>query len=301
MKYYLKKLESGSHPSIEIKKENYESLKVSKIILSEALAFEEKYEMLISNYLELEKEVLSLTAESMVIKNTNYSRFFDYRVTLNRRLVNLLTSTKLYIDQIHRHINKCFLNEYDVKEEIKELFSSEYDSSFEYRFMEALRNFVQHYGLAVHSTYNKKRFVPPSNSNIEFNFSFYTHKSELANGNKFKKLVYDEMPEKVELISATRIYIGALSRIHYKIRLYIEKNISEARRLFEYTIKKYETDNNTDSTALYAIMYTPSEPNDKIEEQIPILLDWDDIRIELEKKNIGISNLGKMFVSSECL
>lgn len=111
------------------------------------MAIEEKYELIISNYLELEKDSLSISSSNMLRRSYNYSDFFDVRSTFNRRIVNLLTSTKLYLDQIYQHVKVCNL---DLANIIKQKTNKEYDSVFEYRFMEALRNHVQHHGLAVH-------------------------------------------------------------------------------------------------------------------------------------------------------
>lgn len=114
------------------------------------MAIEENYELLLSNYLDLEKECLNVAVDYMVRTSTDYTDLFNIRLAFNRRIVNLLTSTRLYKDQIQKYIGACTPNDKNILKRVKKLFSDEEDC-FEYRFMEALRNHVQHSGLAVRS------------------------------------------------------------------------------------------------------------------------------------------------------
>lgn len=147
--YKLRKMILASNIEIEISESDFLQLKTSRDCLLGALAIEEKYELLVANFIDLEKECLNITCESMLRNNDEYSDFFDIRIRLNRRVVNLLTASRLYMDHLSQHVKTCLLNE---TANVKSLFSSEYDGCFEYRFMEALRNYVQHRGLAVHSS-----------------------------------------------------------------------------------------------------------------------------------------------------
>lgn len=303
MKYCVQILALGSFPQIELSENEFNNLKKATLALSGAIAIEEKYELLLSNYLDLEKESLSIISEYMLRNFTDYSVFFDVRLSLNRRVVNLLTSTKLYIDQISQHIRACIPENESISTKVKSLFSCEYDSNFEYRFMDALRNYVQHRGLAVHSTSigGSKRTSHQEDIKIEFNIGLYTHKSELDGDEAFKKQVYYEMPEKVELMLAVRSYIGSLSKVHCDLRELVASNSQKARELIQSVIKKYENLNNGDSIGLHAICSTSKEHPDKIVEKFHLLLDWDDVRLDLIKKNKKLANLKKMYVSGATL
>jgi hypothetical protein len=107
MKYLLRLRTLGQHPEIEIDQDRFFCLKRSKVVLDEALAFEEKYEMVIYNYLDLEKEVADVSLSSMVRSIHGYAGFFDARLSLNVRLVNLLTWVRVYTDQLAGHLSAC--------------------------------------------------------------------------------------------------------------------------------------------------------------------------------------------------
>jgi len=298
MKYTVRVWAMGPYPEVDIDKEKFDELKKARNCLSGALAIEEKYELLLSNYVDLEKECLDASTDYMVRNTAGYGGFFDIRLAFNRRIVNLLTSTKLYIDQIQQHVKACVCNENDIENKIKSFFSTEYDNNFEYRFMEALRNYVQHRGLAVHSTTTGGKLMShEEREGIEFKTSLFTHKSEVEGDKAFKKQVSNEMPEKVNLIYAARVYVGSISKAHCEIRGLLKSESEKSRNIILNTIKGYEKINNGKSIGLSAICSIPKEPIDETVERIPLLLDWDDIRINLIKKNTKMDNLGKRYVS----
>jgi len=165
--------------------------------------------------------------------------------------------------------------------------------------MEALRNYVQHRGLAVHSTSMGGKLIPyEERDGIEFITSLYTHKSEVESDKAFKKKVSQEMPEKVNLMYAARVYVGSISKAHSDIRKLLKKESEKSRNLILNTIDGYEKINNGKAVGLYAICSIPKEPVDETIEKCPLLLDWDDIRLNLINKNPKMVNLGKRFVSS---
>lgn len=299
MKYFVQIWALGAYPKIEIEQKNYSELKIAQKSLAGALAIEEKYELLISNYLDLEKECLNISANDMVINTSNYAGFFDIRLALNRRVVNLLTSTKLYIDQIQNHVRLCLPDDLSIKEKIKLLLSKEYDSFFEYRFMEALRNYVQHRGLAVHCTcHNRKWTSQEKDKEIEYKTSIFTHKSEIDRDTGFKKKVLDEMPEKVDLMYAVRSYVESISLVHCSVRELITQTSKESRDIIEKIIQDYKNINNGNALGLHAICSVMYEPSNESIERFPLILDWDDVRIKLIEKNSKLVNLRKRYVSS---
>lgn len=298
MQFKLKTWALGSFPEIEISNEQFQSLYQSAEVLKAAMAIEEKYELVISNFLDLEKDSLAVSSDYMVRRSNNYSEFFDIRSTFNRRIVNLLTSTKLYIDQIQQHVKTC---NPELTACVKNEFSREYDTLFEYRFMEALRNYVQHRGLAVHLVSHPAKWIEDDESLLEFQTKIYTQKTNLEGDKAFKKSVALEMPDKVELILSSRKYISAISRVHSFIRSNIDTVVKSSRDLIESTINQYQDINDGESIGLCAVSFEADGRLDNIIERVPLFLSWDDVRIELTNRNRCISNLEKRYVSGKCL
>lgn len=294
MKYLVTILTTGNNSELVIDKSKFEELKQAKEYLSEILSFEEKYELLLSNYIELEKECLLISAQNMVYEDNEYMNFFDIKLLFNQRIVNLLTTSRLYIDQLSQHIKACNLNI-----DIKSFFSYEYDNNFEYRFMEALRNYVQHRGLAVHFTSIGSNWTSlDDDGEMQFKTRVYTKKDEVEKDSAFKKNVAKEMPDKVDIIYASRSYIESISKIHCNIRKILSDVAICSRQIIEEITHKYEKINNGKSNGLSVIYSVNNGQYDEILDKFHLTLEWDNIRIKLEKKNQSLVNLKKRFVSS---
>ncbi|UTW49610.1 hypothetical protein [Bacterioplanoides sp. SCSIO 12839] len=302
MYYKLRVHAAGAYPELDIDETTYREICEAKEVLYAAMAVEEKYELLLSNYLELEKESLSVAADDMLYGFKDYSGFFDVRLTFNQRVVNLLTSTRLYVDQIKQHVKACLPDDLEAERTVKQYFSNEYDQQFEYRFMEALRNYVQHRGLAVHSTsHSSRRTSSGSDGLMEFGIKLFSHRSEFENDSTFKRPVLREMPDKVDLIGAARKYVESISDCHIQIRDLISDSVAGARAIISGAISKYSAVNNGDCIGLAAQKYQESKPIERLVETVPILLDWDDVRLKLVSKNKRLTNLSKRCVTSNCL
>ncbi len=290
-KYSLHALVLDINPEISISEGEFENFKKSKICLNSALALEENYDLLLSNYRELELEAISAAVTDMTSPSHEYEDSFQIRTAINRRLVNLLSATRLYLDQYPKSLNKIGAN----SEEAQAVCSKAYDDFFEYRFMEALRNHAQHEGLAVHGVTMGGSWLPPRDPKLlQFSIKPYASKISLE-GTKFKKSVLEETPDKVELIPAARVHVGGISSVHKKVRELIAPFVEDARRTFEEAIARHGAEAKKQYSGLTAIV----KEEDVIVEKIPVFLEWDDVRQKLLKKNRSVENLSQRFVTSK--
>lgn len=297
MRYILKINAMGRLPELDISKTRYNKIKQSKLILDNSISIEEKYEILLLNYMEFEKEILNLTTTDMIRPLSNYGDFYDARLIFNRLVVNLLTSIKLYYDQLWRHIRACLPSDKDAKSDTAKLFNEQYDLNPEYRFMEELRNYVQHRELAVHRTvFGGKWIKEDGNSKLEHSAEISALREYLSEDIKFKKKVLNEFGDVIDLKATTRKYVESISEIHESARAMIKSNVDNARKEFEKAISDYMELYSKDIVGLCA-MHMSSEI--KPIEIIPILLDWDNVRIILGEKNKSLSKLNKWYVTSK--
>jgi len=267
MKYILRIGALGKFPEIDINSDRFLRLKSSRAILTEALAVEEKYEIVISNYLDLEKELINVSVSEMVRGCLEYADFFDVRLALNIRLVNLLTSVRLYKDHlVCHHLPACLPGESGIKECAEKIFSDEYKKNFDYRFMEALRNHVQHRGTAVHRVAPSSKWTDLDDGLLEYSLYFSAKKEYLLADSKVTKrdkLVLNEMPDEVNLCSASRSCIESVSAIHNQVREVIQKSVTEARASIEAAINEYKSVYKDDFVGLHAYTF---DGNKKIDE-----------------------------------
>lgn len=284
MKYLLKIDALGQYPEIEVDKGKFDSLKEAKVILFEGFAMEEKYEILITNYLEFEKELLNSTTESMIHSTYRHEDFFFLKMSLNRLMVNFLSSVRMYVDQLHQHVT------------VGSLFSKEYDNCLEFRFMEALRNHIQHRGIPVHFIklpskvveFDAERFIV---SSIEVG----AKREILREDPKFKKSVLNEITESVDLKFAAKVYVECISRVHSSARKLVECSLAKARSCIEDARASYRKVFPEKFVGLHALCFS----NNKIVEKVPLLLDWDDVRIRLSDRNPELVNFRNRYVSGQ--
>jgi hypothetical protein len=298
MKYILKAYTADESPEIDIDREYYESIKRAKSTLSNGLVIEEKYEILISNYLDFETELLSQAAQQMIRRRLDIDDFHYARIEINRKLVNLLATARMYRDQVP-HQCGILVSGTNIKDQVVKLFSEEYDKNLEYRFMEALRNHAQHRGLPVHSTpFRSFRDDSGEESKFIYSMDVASQKTYLEKEGRFKKKVLEEIPDKVDLKHAARIYIEGISRVHASIRGMVDEPIGKARSLIECALRSYGKAYQGEVRVLYALCLDDNDDMNLLEE-VPLLLDWDDIRLKLVKLNPELINLRKRHVSGE--
>jgi hypothetical protein len=284
----------GKVPEIEITEDEYSELENARNILSGALAIEEKYEIVIVNYLDFEKEMLSRTAEDMIRSDKGYSDMFEVRLHLNTRLLNLLTAARLYVDQLSQDVQRCVPNDNSAKEQIEKLFAKEYDENREYRFMEALRNHVQHSGIPVHQMCQNLEWTALDNSGLlEFSMELASLRSCLREDPQFKKTVLDELDERVDLKMAARKYVQSVSSVQEAARSIVAEPVKTARERIEGSRRRYGEVSGGDLVGVCACKWSEGR---KI-AAVSLLLEWDDMRVRLQARNRRLVNLSKYYVS----
>ncbi len=291
MEYFLSPGVHGKYQSLTIDSDRFLLLKSSRHILSEALAIEEEYEMVISNYIDLEKEAINVSISHMT-RYRGYVDSFDVRRVLNKRFMDLLTSVRLYKDKLASRCVACSHKEKGVKDQVVCLFTTAYDKSFDYRFMDAFRNHIQHYGTAIHNiTISQRSTSLDGKDLLEYSSRFTAEKKFISSDEQFKKEVLNEMPEKVDLILSTRGYIEALSKIHIDARKIISKSLFEARDIIQAAMDDYNSAYKKDFIGLTAYMFD----GDIKKDEFYIYLKSNEIRLELEKRNPQLVNLKKRY------
>lgn len=239
-----------------------------------------------------------MAATEILRQPSDYSDFYAVRAVLNVRMVNLLTAAKLYLDQLPQHVCKCLPTHADAKEKIHSYCREEYDSRFEYRFMEALRNYVQHRGIPVHFTSHGGAWTSREHDGfLEYCVDIGAQRIYLEEDGKFNRSVLNEISgDMVDLKASARAYIESISTINHRTRELIADSAREARRIIERSHERYAAVHEGTLVGLSALAL--GEEN-RIEQSIPLLLDWDDVRIELQKRNRRLSNLVRQYATGK--
>ncbi|MBB4843720.1 hypothetical protein HNP55_002243 [Paucibacter oligotrophus] len=280
-----------------ITNDEFQAIKIARNVLTSAFALEEAYDLVVGNYIELEQDVLTASVSEVCRQAQAYNDFFGLRSTINRRFVNLLSACRSYIDQTPQRLKNCTEDPIFAREQFKTCLSGHYDASFSYRFLEALRNHVQHCGLAVHRVSTNSRWVEANNNrHLEVSVEPFANRKFLSTDSRFKKSVLDETPEDIPLLAHLRTYMEAIGNAHQVVRSAVSVSTISARGRIEAHIKAYADINDGVTIGLAAVAI--EEHRQEYKETVPLLLEWDDVRLKLEKRNSSLQGLAnRVFVS----
>ena len=151
MKFGITRLVIGFSGFIEIDKAEYERIKVARTNLLELLLLEETFDVLIENFQEYEAELLSIASRDLVFSFHDDNSISRERIIVARRIVNLLSACKMYLDQSIHHLTTMYGENSEKVEVVRNKTNNYYDNNFGYRVLESLRNYAQHRGFPIHS------------------------------------------------------------------------------------------------------------------------------------------------------
>src|SRR5689334_1349030 len=114
MKYGVTKNHIGFKNFLEITSVEFEAAKNAKQNLIEVLGIEEKFNMILENFEEFERELLEISLRHMLFFNFSWSSFQKNSNTISRRLINLLTTCRLYFDQTPHNIKSIYGNDSEL-------------------------------------------------------------------------------------------------------------------------------------------------------------------------------------------
>lgn len=294
IQYFLKIAALGEYPILRINQKEFDEITHARKVLAVALSIEEKYDLALCNFVDFEKELLTLAAERMITTEFDYDHAYVLRSALNRKIVNFITAGKIYTEQIASNASKCAINEGETLLAIEELKKSQYEACLDYRTMEVLRNHIHHSGTAVHTLSLPTHWSPGDDNRpkqLEFNIDIYSEKKILSENTGFNRRVLRDLPDRFDLKRAARSYISAISLIHEQVRKLTNENINKCRSTIEDYLTAYKLLNDGKSFALGAYAGKSAKP-------IMMHLDWDDIRIKLSNKNRSITNMKKRYVTN---
>ncbi len=300
MIYNLRILAAGFGSGIELTGTEYASLvsAIQRIYL--ATGVEEKLDLLLENYLEYESELLQLGLQSCLFTSIDDHRVFREAQLINRRIVNLLTAARMYIDQVKHSLARYF--DPDPAPDIAALFSAEYDQHLEYRIAEALRNHTQHRALPVHTVLAFREWEKKHTAEQRLRFTVIPSVSleELVDEGEFKASVLAELEQSGKkffpLTPILRRYVESLASVHGKVRLLLSDRTDLDHQTLVAALDRARSELNEKLTGLAVTSgIDPEHPSERhyISER-----SWAR-RSTLIRKNSQLLNLSLCYVSAE--
>ena len=265
MEYCLTQKILGSRVFVTISKNEYDAIQQAREGTLECLFLEEKYDLVVENYLELETALLEIVARNIILRSHSYKKLHLERGLMDRRFANLLAAAKLYVDQAKQHVHRILKHESEPTFDVNAALSAQYDARFGYRCMDALRNHVQHRGSPVHGFMLEHKLIERQDENLMLNaLTPYVEPGRLKEDGEFKKSVLKEMEahgEKLDLKALIRDYVEGLSIAHSKIRAGIGQCAQRWDTTIKEALQRYASENPEGSTVGLCAVRKPKVVN----------------------------------------
>jgi hypothetical protein len=223
------------------------------------LQFEEKLNLLFENFVEWEGALLTLAQRFSIWPSPNHDDAMDSRLLLDRRLVNLLTACKLYLDQSDHTLSSLFGSGSKQADSINLKRNSFYDAYFGYRFMETIRNHIQHRALPVSEIqFHMSAVDPPNTDRIELFVIPSVFVEDLKQDPKIKRKIIEELekgPPAVDLRGPAREYVARIADLHDDMRVLIDPVVTAGLSVYKKARQDYSNIEglNVDHPALMSI------------------------------------------------
>ena len=303
MKYSIVGFVGAKRASIDISSDLYIGASRAKSALLELLNLEEKLDMVVENYREFEMELLNITMSHMLFFTFDWSCLIQEINTMNRRIVNLLTACRLYMDHMIHTLNNIYGNNNRTSELVRTAMKKEYDDNLSYRIMESLRNFVQHRGLPIHEATHNNWLENYQRGDRHFNTtSIVLDVGELELEGGFKESVLEEMRKldpKVDLKLTIRNYIESIQRIHARYRELVRDDFPKWEGTVQDVIDMFRKNSGAQENDVLGITMLAKDANGAGDKPIDIFSDFIKRRHALEQKNRLLRPLSKQVVTSE--
>jgi len=240
----LRRAVFGEKAFLPLSPEKAENLRRAIADIKEMFDVEQKFDIVLANFVELEQEVANRALHFAFYSEHNGRALLEDKQAFNRRTINFLTAAKLYIDQAKHHIKAFFADNPGAGEALDRAFTDEYDGHLGYRVMEALRNYSQHRGLPLQGLSHHARWLNMNTPErvMEFNVSLNLVTAELTADGKFKASVLKELHDRgktIDIKLMIRQYVECLGRAHTRFRELVKARIDAARATLVQTAAEF--------------------------------------------------------------
>ena len=304
MNYFLEPLIPDKNQHIQIDPEEYKSYLEAKAQLIETILFEEKMQYVLSNYRDYEEYLLRAALTDLMGEKKTYHEFQRERGEINRMVVNFLASARAYLDHGGHHLQKI-LQVDTVPNFFPSIKANQYDSSFSYRMMEALRNYTQHRGFPIHMVSFKRSWVGETESekSLEFTIAPKIQVEEVVADKKFKRSVAKELEDKGERLALTQMlrdYVERLSHIHGITQKEIQESSQQALGIVSSALDRVKHEFGPDAVNPGIAIICQSDGDDSHNGASSSLIpEFSERYLALSDANKPINNLSKRYVSGK--
>ena len=283
---------------VQLSEEEYRRLLDAKQTIVLALDAEEAFDVLLENFIELEKTCLSIALEEMICASISYSSVHAQRRQVARLLSNTLAACRSYLDFLN-HIDAAMRREKTPSQSVTNARHKEYETRIGYRVMEALRTYAQHRGLPVDSiTLGGKRDGKYWVHGIQLTMKVSVLRDREEKAKVLRVLAEAEQRgDRLDLLPLLRDYISGIGAVHEGFRHWHDAEVCRAEEVFSSALESIAIACSSTQPVEYC-QAVQCLPDGSLCEKSDIFPELVAYRRELATKNSSLANLERRYVTS---
>jgi len=303
VRYEIRASSPKNPPPLEINETTYKDVRDARNFLLGLLQVEEDYDILMSNYLDLEKTVHNVTLEAHIRPRMERVEFDKDKRFVNRALINLFSSARAFGDHTKHHCASISGKKSSSYETIHGYFDRKKDHPLSFRAIEIIRNHAQHFGLPAQAFVYQgqwKDWEDPGNSKLLLSIVPSLLAGELRTDRGIDKKLLHELissrGEEVPLLPLVREYVSYLSSIAFKVRLlYADRQVASINILENLMHHFEKVDGGSYGINIIAVRL---DEESKEIEKIPLSIELEARLKTLQRSNPQTPNLHKFQIIS---
>jgi len=290
----------GKAPELPLSPAEFEALKDAKDLLLGTLGLEESIHLVFANFFEYEAVLLRQALSELIYAVGSWSEFQGSIHDINRLLVNLLSGGRGYLDQSSHFLSRRFGKGSSEIASFRRWCTAQYDSKLGYRVMEALRNYAQHRGVAVHHL-SHSHWLAGDGPNAPRRNALVPGllPTRLAEDGGFKAEVLKELldlEEPVDIRPLVREYVSGLATVHEQLRQSLSDALSSADKLILDAIDRYDQESTIGVVGLAA---QKRDASGKVVDSIALFGDIVERRRDLVRRSGRVPHIVGAFTTNE--
>jgi hypothetical protein len=290
VRFAIRRLSSGVDGDLSLTREEFEEISSSQSLLLRTLAIEQRYDILVGNYADVELQLLTCALQHLVHPSQQRSDFDKATTSIDRVLMNFLSSARGYIEQVK---SGALSSDLDV---INKQLSQAYNGALAFRVMEALRNYTQHSGLPTHVLVYRgawENLDSPENKKRQENVIPALRTDVLRQDKAFKVTTLKELEllgqDSHPLMPFVREYLSCLSSFHMRMReVYYERQQNWLAKIWDAALRYAKYDDNSLVSGVVAVAL---RDNGSVQSQIELASGIRDRLEILQNANRVLQNL----------
>lgn len=260
-KYYLKGVTTTDQVECKISEKDWNRVRNSKKLIDQLSYIEQKYDLVISNYLSFEKELLEHTLNFEIRRGKDHISEMVELSTIVREALNLIISISSFYEQTEKRHLKSLEQLNEKLNSLIERFRDLRQLHIELQFIINLRNYSAHRDIPIHSVTLGESAWERGNTKEDDRLAHsivpYISLDRLYKDRKFNKSVLAKIStdnhDNVDIRYPIRKSIGLLSNFIVELREQLWNDVESAKSIFKEFIDKFQ--NTVNSTADFCKVY----------------------------------------------